>query len=82
VLNIKDAEAHALASALAKQTGETLTRAVKEALRERLARVQRTRRSTATAAELLTIGRRCAGTLKRQPTKHGVLLYDERGLPK
>ena len=40
MLNIKDAEAHALATSLAKQTGETLTRAVKEALRVRLEKME------------------------------------------
>ena len=35
-LNIKDPEAHQLAQDLAAATGETMTRAVTEALRERL----------------------------------------------
>ena len=82
MLNIKDAEAHALATSLAKQTGETLTRAVKEALRERLAQVQRRRKAGATAAELLKIGRRCAATQKRKSAPHAALLYDDRGLPR
>ena len=82
MLNIKDSEAHALAAKLAKETGETLTRAVKEALRERLARVQRRRKAGATATELLEIGRRCAATLKRKPAAHAALLYDDRGLPR
>ena len=44
-LNIKDPEAHRLAQTLAKETGESMTRAVTEALREeRLQRVQRQRR--------------------------------------
>ena len=38
VLNIKDPEVHALAVELAEHTGQTLTQAVKEALRDRLAR--------------------------------------------
>jgi len=81
-LNIKDDEAHALAKRLAKETGETLTRAVVEALRERLDRVQRRRKTAATAAELHAIGQRCAATLKGRPKDHAVLLYDERGLPR
>jgi hypothetical protein len=40
-LNIRDPEAHKLARKLADRTGETMTRAVTEALRERLARVSR-----------------------------------------
>jgi antitoxin VapB len=38
-LYIKDPEAHELARKIAEQTGETMTRAVTEALRERLARL-------------------------------------------
>lgn len=80
-LNIKDPAAHDLAQALAKETGESLTRAVIEALRERLERVQRVRR-TASAEELLSIGQRCAQGLTSPPMPHGDLLYDEKGLPK
>jgi len=81
-LNIKDPETHQLAQALAKETGETMTHAVTEALRERLQRVRRQRRPEATVTELLAIGRRCAGTLKAKPVDHGALLYDERGIPR
>lgn len=81
-LNIKDPEAHKLAQALAQETGETMTRAVTEALRERLSRVRRGRKSEATVEDLLAIGRRCAATLKGKPVDHGDLLYDERGLPR
>lgn len=81
-LNIKDREAHRLAQTLAKETGQTMTRAVTEALREQLRRVQHQRRPEATAAELLAIGRRCAQTLKGKPMDHGALLYDERGIPR
>lgn len=80
-LNIKDPETHQLAQALAKETGETMTHAVTEALRERLQRVRRQRRPEATVTELLAIGRRCAATLKAKPIDHGALLYDERGIP-
>ena len=62
-LNIKDPEAHKLAHELAKATGETMTHAVIEALRERLRRVRRHRRPAAVAAELLDIGKRCASAL-------------------
>jgi antitoxin VapB len=81
-LNIKDPEAHKLARALARETGVSMTRAVTEALRERLERARRRRGREATAAELLEIGRRCASTLKGPPVDHGTLLYDKRGLPK
>lgn len=81
-LNIKDPEAHKLAKALRQETGETMTRAVTEALRERLERVRRQRKPEATAEELLAIGRRCASALKGPVVDHATLLYDERGLPR
>lgn len=81
-LNIKDPQAYKLAKALQQQTGETLTHAVTEALRERLERVRRRGKAEATAADLLAIGRRCARVRKGQKVDHGTLLYDERGLPK
>lgn len=81
-LNIKDPEAHKLAQALARETGETMTDAVTEALRERLERIRRRRKPEVTAAELLAIGRRCASTLKGPAVDHATLLYDERGLPR
>ena len=81
-LNIKDPEAHRLAQTLAKETGETMTHAVTEALRERLERIHQRRRPESTMAELLAIGRRCANALKTKPADHGTLLYDERGIPR
>jgi hypothetical protein len=41
ILNIKDPEAHRLAQQIARATGETMTRVVTEALRERLSRLER-----------------------------------------
>ena len=81
-LNIKDPAAHALAQILAKETGETMTHAVTEAIRERLERIRRQRKPDAIVADLLTIGRRCASSIKGRPVDHGALLYDERGLPR
>jgi antitoxin VapB len=81
-LNIKDPEAHQLAQKIAQKTGETMTRAVTQALRERLARLNRTRSPDAMADDLLAIGRRCAASLKQRPVDHASLLYDEHGLPK
>ncbi len=81
-LNIKDPEAHELAQKIARKTGETMTRAVTEALRERLARLNRAHAPQAMADDLLAIGRRCAATLRQKPVDHASLLYDEHGLPK
>jgi antitoxin VapB len=80
-LNIKDPEAHRLTQAIARATGETMTRVVTEALPERLARIER-RRARASVEELLTIADRAAAHVKRPYLNHAELLYDERGLPK
>lgn len=81
-LNIKDPETHRLARAVAKATGETMTRAVTVALRERLERLQESKNKVS-AEELLAIGRSCAALLTERPADHGESwLYDEHGLPK
>ena len=80
-LNIKDPEAHRLAQLIARATGETMTRVVTEALRERLDKIER-RSARASVAELLAIADRAAARLKRPYLDHAELLYDDRGLPK
>ena len=80
-LNVKDPEAHRLAEAIAQETGETITRAVTEALRERYERLQR-RRTKASLDELRAIAGRAAAHVKRPYLDHAELLYDEHGLPK
>ena len=80
-LNIKDPEAHRLAQLIARATGETMTRVVTEALRERLDKIER-RSARASVEELLAIADRAAAHVKRPFLDHAELLYDERGLPK
>jgi antitoxin VapB len=80
-LNVKDPEVYRLAQAIAKATGETMTGAVKEALRERFERLQ-ARRGKASVEELLAIAKRAAAQVKRPYLDHAEFLYDERGLPK
>jgi antitoxin VapB len=80
-LNLKDPEAHRLAAAIAETTGETLTRAVTESLRERWERLQR-RNERASVEEILAIAKRASSHLKRPYVSHDELLYDENGLPK
>ena len=82
-LNIKNDAAHRLAQALAAATGESLTTAVTEALRERLDRVRR-ERDTSLSDRLLEIGRDCATHLKEpfRSLEHGELLYGDDGLPR
>ena len=80
-LNVKDPEAHRLAQAIAKATGETLTHAVTEALRERYERLQRGR-NKASVQELLAIAKRASTQVKGPYLDHAAFLYDEQGLPK
>jgi antitoxin VapB len=80
-LNIKDPEAHRLAQAIAEATGESMTRVVVGALRERYARLEQTRRK-ASVKELLAISSRTAALVKAPYADHADWLYDEHGLPK
>ena len=81
VLNIKDAEVHAIALELARSQGKSLTQVVKEALREKLARERDHRRSL--AERLLEIGARCASLPVLDPrTPEEIIGYDEHGVPR
>lgn len=81
-LNIKDPEAHKLAQQLARETGETMTAAVTQAIRERLERFQDRKKQAAWAAELDAIAKRGAALVHGEYIDHADLLYDEKGLPK
>jgi len=84
-LNIKNAETYRLVKELADLTGESMTGAVTEAVRERLDRVRRESGEPAGMAErILAIA---ADMRARLPddffdVEHGDLLYDEHGLPR
>jgi antitoxin VapB len=80
-LNIKNDEAHKLAAELAKLTGESLTSAVTQALRERLAREQRRRRTDSIAARLMKIGSQFATLPETGRSPDEILGYDDHGLP-
>jgi antitoxin VapB len=80
-LSIKDPEAHRLAQAISHATGESMTRVVTEALRERFAKIER-RKGRASVDELLAIADRAAAHVKRPYIDHADLLYDENGIPK
>ena len=82
-LNIKNEETHRLVQELAALTGESMTAAVTEAVRQRLGRVRRDRDGSL-ADRLVAIGKDCAAHLKEpfRSADHGDLLYDERGLPR
>ena len=81
-LNIKDADTHALAKRLASLTGESLTKAVKRAIQERLAQVERAQGGTGLADELDRIALHCAGLPRRdRRIANAIIGYDEHGLP-
>jgi antitoxin VapB len=80
-LNVKDPEVYRLAQAIAKVTGQTMTRAVKEALREHFERLQ-TPRGKASVEELLAIAKSASAEVKGRYLDHAEFLYDERGLTK
>jgi antitoxin VapB len=82
-INIKNDETHKLAQKLAKLTGESMTAAITEALRERLERL-RAEEGDDLAMRLVQIGQDCAAHLKEpfRSVDHGELLYDEKGLPR
>ena len=78
-LNIKNEETYRLAQELAQLTGESMTAAVTEAVRERLNRVK----SKGMAERIMKIAKQSSALLKGRPLPdHGEMLYDEKGLPK
>ena len=82
-LNIKNDETHRLVAELAALTGESMTQAVTQAVKERLERIK-SQRSGALYERLIEIGQDCASHLV-EPYKsadHGDILYGEDGLPK
>lgn len=85
-LNIKNPEAHELAKELARETGESMTVAVTEALRARLQEVRRKKRPKGElAAELMRIGGEMASRMTEEERNfdYDAFLYDEEtGFPK
>lgn len=83
VLHIKNREAHQLATALARLTGETLTEAVIRSLRERFERESGRVGGEDLAGELMKIGKRCAALPVLDPRSPDEILgYDEHGIPR
>lgn len=82
-ISIKDPETDKLARELSEATGESLTRAIREALRERLDRVRAGRRGRRLVDELDDIADRCSRLPVRDDrTPEEILGYDEHGLPR
>jgi antitoxin VapB len=84
-LNIRDPEVHSLARALADATGQTMTNAIKDALRDRLAAVVNAEKEDREArfAAIMDRGRRFRAlpTADSRPL-HDIVEYDDDGLPR
>jgi antitoxin VapB len=84
-LNIKNPEVHELAKELAELTGESMTEAIRVALKERLARERNTpERIEARTEAILALGAEIAARMSEETRTMDVdaYLYDERGLPR
>lgn len=79
-LNIKNEETHRLVRELAELTGESMTAAVTEAVRERLERIK----SDFQTGDIMELAREIRERLPPGylDVEHGDLLYDDKGLPK
>jgi antitoxin VapB len=83
-LNIKNPESYRLIRELADLTGETMTSAITEAVRERLERLKRDqgREDMAERIHEIAIDMRARLPDDFFNIEHGDLLYDEDGLPR
>ena len=82
-LNIKHPEADRLARALAARTGETITGAVIQALRDRLQRTEGRRNPRSLIDDLREISDRCAALPDFDTRSEDEILgYDEIGVPR
>ena len=83
-LNIKNPEAHRLATELARATGKSLTQAVTDALRESLERTKAGTFDQKKFDALKRIADDCASRLSQEAKDFSIneTLYDELGLPK
>lgn len=83
-LNIKNDETYRLIRELADLTGESMTGAVTEAVRERLERIRQTDDREGRAERIHAIAVDIRSRLPDDffDIEHGDLLYDEDGLPK
>lgn len=81
-LNIKSEDGYRLATALSALTGESLTTAVTEALRERLDREQHARDRVQKRARLDALAAEIRASLRHSGPLDGDPLYDISGLPR
>lgn len=81
-LNIKSEDGYRLAVELAGLTGESLTTAVTEAIRERLERERRSRDADARRTRLAALAVEIRASLRDGARSQHDWLYDEHGLPR
>jgi antitoxin VapB len=83
-LSIKDPETERLTRQVASLTGETLTKAIATALRERLDRLNQGHRLEDRFNQVRRIAQQFKSEIKEpiHSEDHGDLLYDENGFPK
>ena len=82
-MSIKNDETERLARQVARETGESLTEAIRTALHERWKRLQAKRRSHVLAGQIEDLLRRVDSlpTLDSRPDDE-ILGYDEHGVPR
>lgn len=81
-INIKNAEAESLARLVAQEAGETVTEAVTQSLRDRLAKLRARRVADHRLDQILELARGCSSLPdldRRAPDE--ILGYGENGLP-
>lgn len=79
-LTIKNPEVERLARRVAAETGESLTDAVRQALRDRLERLSGARRAPSTFESIMDIAARCSALPDRDTRSHDEILgYDDSG---
>ena len=82
-LNIKDSETDELARQVARTTGETITQAIRVALRERLQRLSGRQRAATTREKIKEILCRVdALSTHDYRSEDEILGYDEKGIPR
>ena len=83
-ISIKNPETERLARELAELTGESMTAAVTEALRERVARLNRENSREERIRRMTELAKQIGDGLVEpyRSMDHGDILYDELGLPK
>ncbi len=83
-INIKNKETYRLAQELSRLTGENMTQAVNQAIRERLDRLNMSRQKSRRhrLEEILAIADQCAALPELDPRHPDEILYNEQGLPK